>query len=91
MHSKSICSVWEQNCRIQNGVVLCRRSGQWYELQNDFLTAFCYYHTAGDYDKMLTVFEKDRGCSFENNYKNKIMAYFGEAPETIRQKHTKRA
>lgn len=68
---------------------LCRRSGQWYELQNDFLTAFCYYHTAGDYDKMLTVFEKDRGCSFENNYKNKIMAYFGEAPETIRQKHIK--
>ena len=43
---------------------LCRRSGQWYEPQNDFLTAFCYYHTAGDYDKMLTVFEKDRGCSF---------------------------
>ena len=68
---------------------LCRRSGQWYELQNDFLTAFCYYHTAGDYDKMLTVFEKERGCSFENNYKNKIMAYFGEAPETIRQKHIK--
>ncbi|WP_288204832.1 LuxR C-terminal-related transcriptional regulator [uncultured Phascolarctobacterium sp.] len=68
---------------------LCRRSGQWYELQNYFLTAFCYYHTAGDYDKMLTVFEKDRGCSFENNYKNKIMAYFGEAPETIRQKHIK--
>lgn len=68
---------------------LCRRSGQWYELQNDFLTAFCYYYTAGDYDKMLTVFEKDRGCSFENNYKNKIMAYFGEAPETIRQKHIK--
>ena len=68
---------------------MCRRSGQWYELQNDFLTAFCYYHTAGDYDKMLTVFEKDRGCSFENNYKNKIMAYFGEAPETIRQKHIK--
>ena len=68
---------------------LCRRSGQWYELQNDFLTAFCYYHTAGDYDNMLTVFEKDRGCSFENNYKNKIMAYFGEAPETIRQKHIK--
>ena len=68
---------------------LCRRSGQWYELQNDFLTAFCYYHTAGDYDKMLTVFEKNRGCSFENNYKNKIMAYFGEAPETIRQKHIK--
>ena len=68
---------------------LCRRSGQWYELQNDFLTAFCYYHAAGDYDKMLTVFEKDRGCSFENNYKNKIMAYFGEAPETIRQKHIK--
>ena len=68
---------------------LCRRSGQWYELQNDFLTAFCYYHAAGDYDKMLTVFEKDRGCSFENNYKNKIMAYIGEAPETIRQKHIK--
>ena len=68
---------------------LCRRGGQWYELQNDFLAAFCYYHTAGDYDKMLTVFEKDRGCSFENNYKNKIMAYFGEAPETIRQKHIK--
>lgn len=68
---------------------LCRRSGQWYDLQNDFLTAFCYYYTAGDYDKMLTVFEKDRGCSFENNYKNKIMAYFGEAPETIRQKHIK--
>lgn len=69
--------------------LLCWRSGQWYELQNDFLAAFCYYHAAGDYDKMLTVFEKDRGCSFENNYKNKLMAYFGEAPEAIRQKHIK--
>ena len=68
---------------------LYSRSGQWYELQNDFLKAFCYYHTAGDYDRMLTVFENDRGCSFENTYKNKIMAYFAEAPETIRQKHIK--
>lgn len=68
---------------------LYSRSGQWYELQNDFLKAFCYYHTAGDYDRMLTVFENDRGCSFENTYKNKIMAYFAEAPETTRQKHIK--
>ena len=68
---------------------LYSRSGRWYELQSDFLAAFCAYHAAGDYDKMLTVFEKDRGCSFENNYKNKIMAYFAEAPETVRQKHIK--
>lgn len=61
--------------------------GQWYQMDRDYLRSFGYYHAAGDYDTMLTVFEKDRGCNFENSHKKQIMAYFEECPPEIRQKH----
>lgn len=61
--------------------------GRWYQQERDYRRAFGYFHAAGDYDSMLTVFEKDRGCSFENSYQKKIMTYFEECPQKIRKKH----
>ena len=66
---------------------LYRNCGQWQQLNGNYQLAFGHYHAAGDYDKMLTVFEQDRGCSFANSYQKQIFAYFAECPAAIRSQH----
>lgn len=80
MHSKSICGVWEQNCRIQNGVVCAgwwSVGVSWYA--RTIFDGLCYFIIQPAIMTRCWPFWKRYAVAdFENNYKNKIMAYFGE-------------
>lgn len=66
---------------------LYQKAGDWYERAGEYLTAMRYYHAAGDFNRLLSVVELDRGNSFGNERKEEIIKYFEECPEEIKRQH----
>lgn len=66
---------------------LYQKTGYWYLLTREYLTAMHYFYTAGDFENLLSVLELDKGNSFGNEQKELIIKYVEECPGEIKQRH----
>ncbi|NLP41589.1 MAG: helix-turn-helix transcriptional regulator [Veillonellaceae bacterium] len=62
-------------------------AGEWYLSVRDYINAMHYFYKAADFDKLLTVFELDRGESINNSHREMLLRYFAECPTAIKRQH----
>ncbi|HWR39268.1 MAG TPA: helix-turn-helix transcriptional regulator, partial [Patescibacteria group bacterium] len=64
-----------------------QRAGQWYVSAGDCIHALDYFYQATDFDALLSAIEQDGGQGIYNEHKDKLIRYFGECPEPVKQAH----
>lgn len=62
-------------------------AGEWYVSTEEYLAAMDCFCQAADFDKLLAVVELDKGNSINNEHKDRIIRYFAECPDAIKQNH----
>lgn len=62
-------------------------AGEWYANEENYLAAMESFCQAGDFDRLLTALELDKGNSINSEYKETIIRYFGKCPGEIKQTH----
>lgn len=62
-------------------------AGEWYISVRDYMNAMDSFYKAADFDKLLTVFELDRGESVNNNHREVLIRYFTECPVEYKRQH----
>lgn len=62
-------------------------AGEWYISVRDYINAMNYFYKAADFNKLLAVFELDKGESINNSHREMLIRYFAECPSEIKRKH----
>lgn len=62
-------------------------AGNWYVSTEEYLLAMDCFYQAADFDKLLTVVELDKGNSINTEHKDRVIRYFAECPDEIKQAH----
>ncbi len=64
-----------------------KRIAHWYVISGDFFSAMNYFHLSEDFEGLMSVVEMDKGHCIYNERKDKLIQFFEECPNQVKDQH----